>query len=272
MIVKANGEREVFDRSKLEASLKRSGATPEDVERVVARVEEDLRDGMTTREIYRDAFEILKEHNTSAANTYSLRDAILDLGPSGYPFEQFIAELFRHKGYEVSTGQWVEGKCVGHEVDVIACKGGENLIMLEAKFHNEHGTKSDVRDALYVKARFDDIEGGTFEFYGCSLLHEGWLVTNTKFSDAAMKYGECAGLTMLGWDYPRGAGLETWIEESGLHPVTCLSSLSGAQKRQILKQEVVLCKTIRDNPEVLAQAGISEYDQKAVLEEISKLA
>ena len=44
-----------------------------------------------------------------------------------------------------------------HEVDVVAKK--DNMVFfLECKYHNHRGTYSDIKTALYVHARFVDIE------------------------------------------------------------------------------------------------------------------
>lgn len=270
-IIKADGQREHFRPQKLRDSLARAGASVEEINKVISHTEEEIVEGMTTREIYKHAFDILKMANKPAAGKYSLREAILALGPSGFPFEDFIAGLFRARGYEAHSSDIVPGKCVSHEIDVIACKNGENLIMVEAKFHNEYGIKSDIQDALYTKARFDDIQGGTFQYYGCSMLHEGWLVTNTKFSTQAIQYGQCAGLKMLGWNYPQNAGLEMWIQESGLIPITALTTLSNKQKQILLNQGVVLVTEFEAHPDALRVIGLSDDEQRAVLEEIKML-
>jgi len=112
------------------------------------------------------------------------------------------------------TDQTVLGKCIPHEVDVVAYNDKE-LIFCEAKYHNELGTKSDVKVALYIKARFDDLKHGTFD-YGSPgrALTEGLLITNTKFSTTAIQYGKCENLRMIGWNYPEKGNLRDLIMES----------------------------------------------------------
>ena len=91
----------------------------------------------------------------------------------------------------------------------------EKLIMVEAKFHNELGIKSDLKVALYVKARMDDLKGSVFNYGGKDRkLSEGWLVTNTKFSSTAIHYGVCQNLVMIGWNYPEKGNLQDMIEET----------------------------------------------------------
>ena len=168
------------------------------MKKISDHIESELVDGMTTADIYRHAFDLLATGFRSAAHKYSLRRAITDLGPAGYPFEKFVADLFRARGFEAVTDQIVRGKCVEHEVDVVAWKDKE-LVMVEAKFHNEPGIKSDLKVALYVKARTDDLSLSEFDFGGKTRkLTQGILVTNTKFTQKAIEYAACEGLRLVG--------------------------------------------------------------------------
>jgi len=111
LIVKADGTKEPFDRGKLENSLRKSGAKDEAIQAVTDYIAMELTDGMTTSEIYKMAFSILKKKEMAMASRYSLRRGILSLGPTGFPFENFIAELFKEDGYMTNTGVIVKGKC-----------------------------------------------------------------------------------------------------------------------------------------------------------------
>lgn len=210
-IVKANGVREMFDPEKLKASLMRAGATDEAIDSVVAHIVSELKEGMSTRDIYEHAYKVLAEWKQPVAQRYSLRRLLMDMGPSGFPFEDLVEVIFKNMGFETLTRQTVLGGCVPHEVDVVAWNE-KKLIMVEAKFHNEQGTKSDLKVALYVKARFDDLKHNTFNYGGKDRkLTEGWLVTNTKFSSTAIHYGLCQDLVMIGWNYPEQGNLEDLI-------------------------------------------------------------
>ena len=213
-IIKANGVREAFNPTKLRESLLRAGAEEESISSVMSRVLSELHDGTTTREIYDHAFKYLKEYKRPVAQRYSIRRALMEMGPTGFPFEDFVAEIFKARGFETLTRQTVLGGCVPHEVDVVAWNE-EKLIMVEAKFHNELGIKSDLKVALYVKARMDDLKGSVFNYGGKDRkLSEGWLVTNTKFSSTAIHYGVCQNLVMIGWNYPEKGNLQDMIEET----------------------------------------------------------
>jgi hypothetical protein len=213
IITKASGHKEAFDPEKLKNSLVNSGADEAAATKVVEHIIHEVHDGMTTSDIYKHAFNVLEGMNKPAAHSYSLRRAVMHIGPTGFPFEKMISEIYKEKGYEVLTDQMVMGKCVGHEVDVVAWNNDE-LIMCEAKFHNELGTKSDVKVALYVKARFDDLIYNEFNYGGrMRKLDKGILITNTKFSSTAVQYGKCVGLHMIGWNYPEKGNLNQMILE-----------------------------------------------------------
>ncbi|MBX4195512.1 restriction endonuclease [Candidatus Parcubacteria bacterium] len=210
-IVKESGMREAFEPAKLRASLLRAGADEDAVAAVMAHMMNELKDGMTTKDIYNHAFKILSDWKKPVAQKYSLRRALMEMGPTGFPFENLIAEVLKGQGFETLTDQTVLGGCVPHEVDVVAWND-KKLIMVEAKFHNELGTKTDLKVALYVKARIDDLKENTFSYGGRDRkLSEGWLITNTKFSSTAIHYGICQNLTMIGWNYPEKGNLEDMI-------------------------------------------------------------
>jgi hypothetical protein len=141
--------------------------------------------------------------------------------------------------------------------------------MVEAKFHNEFGLKSDVKVALYVKARFDDIAQNEFDFGGKKRkLTERWLFTNTKFTDQAVKYGVCNNLNMIGWNYPMSGNLHTIIEQYKLHPITCVTSLSHQQKRDLVGRNIITCADLIKRTDLLKEIGIrSEEEAGKILHE-----
>jgi len=270
-ITKADGTTELFEEQKLASSLKNAGGSEEIIEKILSRVESEMRDGMSTGEIYRHAFRLLREHSVPVAMNYSLRRALSELGPDGFPFEKYIARIFEAWGYETLTDQTVLGGCVAHEVDVVAWTR-DKLIMVEAKFHNEYILKSDLKVVLYIKARFDDLKGNVYAFGGFHRkLDEGWLITNTKFTDQAIKYGECQKIKMVGWNYPKVGSLQNIIEDLRLHPFTCLLSLSNVQKKMLLAKGIVLCRDIIDHPNVLKEIGLPIAEAQKIYDEAKKV-
>ena len=272
-IVKSDGTREAFDIKKLEYSLKRAGANSTTVQGIVSTITDGLTDGMSTHDIYTRAFELLHTDVHPVALKYSLKRAIMELGPSGFPFEDYVAEIFKYKGFETLTGQTVKGQYVEHEIDVVAWND-DKLIMVEAKFHNQLGVKSDLKIVLYVKERFDDLSTQTFNYGGKERkLDEGWLVTNTKFTSTAIEYGSHQGnrLVMIGWNYPVHGSLHDMILDAKLHPLTCLTNLGGREKKALLDQGIVLCKTLKENPDLLTGIGMNTEEVASVITEIENL-
>lgn len=270
LVTKADGSTEPFVVDKLRSSLQRSGASSEMISTIIEELDPVFQNGITTEEIYRRAFQLLKKEERVTASRYSLRRALFGFGPTGFPFEDFVAAIFKAKGYETKTRVMLKGRCVEHEVDVLAQKDGKT-IGAELKFHNDSAVKSDVKIALYVHARFEDIRLGSKEEHTQAPVTEPWLITNTKFTGQAIQFGKCAGLTMIGWSYPEKGNLQDLIEESGIHPLTCLTTLSKSEKVQLLSQDVVLCKALPDNPDLLRKIGMPEAKIKKVLEESTLL-
>lgn len=266
-IIKATGEREEFNPQKLRDSLMRAQASPELADNIVNQIEKELKEGDSTKDIYHHAFALLGREESPAAARYSLRRAVMELGPTGFPFEQFVAEIFRAKGFETKTDFIAKGECAEHEVDIVAWNN-DKLIMVEAKFHNELGLKSDLKVALYIKARWEDLAGATFNFGKERRLDEGWLVTNTKFSESAIKYAMCKNMKLVGWNYPEVGNLQDLIQETHLHPITCLNSTTPSDEKLLMEAGIVLCKQARENPDIAKQAGLSDEKIANMLAEI----
>lgn len=270
-ITKMTGEKAAFDPSKLRRSLERSGASDVVISQIITEVEAMLYDGITTKEIYITAFSLLRKSSRPTAARYKLKKAILELGPTGYPFEKFVGEILAHQGFNTKVGVIVKGHCVNHEVDVVAEKGNQHF-MVECKFHSDQGRHCDVKIPLYIQSRFKDVEKQWRKKDGHNTkFHQGWIFTNTRFTTDAVKYGNCAGLMLIGWDYPKKGSLKERIDVSGLHPVTCLTTLTKQEKKKLLSKEKVLCMELCDHPELLNAIGISKQRHKKILDEAHEL-
>jgi hypothetical protein len=271
-VVKSNGEREPFNALKLEHSLLNAGVSPSSAEKIIQVVQRELVDGMTTAEIYRHAFFLLHKMEKPSAMRYSMRRALSDLGPSGFPFEKFVAEIFKAQGYTIEIDKMIRGYCAEHELDVIAYND-KKLIMTEVKFHNQNGIKTDLKVALYVKARFDDLRKMHFHYGGRDMmLSEGLLITNTKFTKSAISYAMCAGVGMVGWNYPARGNLHDLIVQHKMHPITSLTTLSSDEKKYLISRGFVICSTVMDKLAILNQAGFSQKRINSIIEEIRALA
>jgi hypothetical protein len=270
-IVKASGEVAPFDEVKLRRSLERAGAEKILADKIIKEISVQLYEGISTGEIYRKAFDMLRSYSRPLAAKYRLKNAIMDLGPSGFPFEKYVSELLKSQGFETITNQFVQGKCVTHEVDVIATANGD-INYIECKYHNQRGLVCDVKVPLYIHSRFMDLkERQSLLKENQEKIFRGWVVTNTKFSEDAVKYGLCSGLELIGWDFPTGRSLRQMIDITGLHPITCLTSLSQREKQLLLDDKVVLCRELQNNSALLVQIGIKHNRLKTVLDEAQNL-
>jgi len=268
-IIKSDGTVEEFDKSKLASSLKRAGAADQTARDIADEVAGEMQESTTTHEIYRRAFVRLRENRRTAAARYSLKRAVLEFGPSGFPFELYLAELFRAEGYEASADRHIQGRCVEHEVDVVL-KGHGEEVYVEAKFHNTAGFKTDLQVALYVQARIEDI-ATRLKTQPSAPSVRGMLVTNTKFTSLATQYAECQKLELLSWEYPENRTLHDRIEAAKIYPITALTTLSRAEKTALLTNQVVLCRDLSRQEEALGHAGVHANRLPDVLAEAGGL-
>lgn len=269
MVTKMSGNQDIYSPEKLRNSLFRSGASKQTIDNIVREIESKLYQGIPTKKIYQTAVTLLKRTEQSHAGRYNLKRAIMELGPSGYPFEQYIADIFQWQGYKVKWKLFLEGVCVTHEIDVLA-ENDNHVLLIECKYHNRQGIFSDVKVPLYIHSRYLDILDKWNKTTGKKPLNV-WVVTNTKFSSDAVKYGTCAGLHLLGWNYPVEKSLSNLIDESGLYPITCLTTLTNKEKQQILDGGVVLCKNLVNQQDLLQRTAISQSRISRILTEIKAL-
>jgi len=272
-IVKSSGINEDFDIKKLINSLTRSGA-PSDVAFEIAKeIENELPQKARTGDIFRQARRLLRKHNIASGMRYSIKKAIFALGPSGYPFERYFGKIMARHGYEVETNRIIKGYCVDHEVDVIASNNNAYSVV-ECKYHSDAGKVSDVKIALYVHARFQDIRKASDLSPEKSMaFHDGWLVTNTRCSIDAIRYAECVGLKIVSWKYPEKSSLERMIEDKRLYPVTILHSVRKNMLDALFKADIILAQDIADMPEeTFAQkSGLDEQTAKILKHEADEI-
>jgi len=271
LIKKSSGEKQHYSVDKLRNSLRQAGASEEITASIIAEIEKELFRGISTRNIYKKAFRLLRSRHNYLAARYSLKNAIMELGPTGYPFEKYIGEIFKAQGFQVQVGITVKGKCVTHEVDVIA-SDANTLIMVECKYHNTPGKMCNVQVPLYIQSRFQDIR----DVFQDNQAHknrsfEGWVITNTRFSPDAAQYGRCAGLHLVGWDYPRNGSLKDMVENAGLFPITALTGLNKKQKLHLIEKEIVLCRDLYNHPPLLDSLGLASGVSVKVMAEVREL-
>ncbi|MGC8850350.1 MAG: hypothetical protein ACP5QI_07760, partial [Candidatus Bathyarchaeia archaeon] len=135
----------------------------------------------------------------------------------------------------------LRGRCVIHEVDVIAeeLRGNPPVrYMIECKYHNHHGIYTGLKEAMYTHARLLDLKEG-YELGLSERLDGAWLITNTKFSPEAIKYAECIGMRLLGWSYPPDMSLQGMIESRDLYPITMLRNIRAEEVDRFSRMDLV---------------------------------
>lgn len=269
-VIKSSGEKVRFSLDKLRSSLSKSGADNQIINQIIDKVRDELYNGISTKEIYNRAFALLKKKGGYLASKYKLKKAIYELGPTGYPFERFISAILKYSGYQTLVGEILQGECVTHEIDVVANKNGTTTV-IECKFHSEEGRNCNVKVPLYIASRYKDVKAHWDSKPYNTKLNEGWVVTNTRFTEDALQYGKCAGLYLLSWDYPKNDGLRDRIDRLGLYPITVSTLLNGREKQFLLSRDVVLCRDLIDDAFFLDHLGVSDIRKEKILNEINML-
>lgn len=277
-VTKAIGDKESFSAAKLRRSMLDSGASAEVINDVIRKIKTHVKPGVSTAEIHRLAFRLLKSANRTYAARYNLKKAIMEIGPDGFPFEQYFANLLEHQGFKTQTNVIVNGSCITHEVDIFAEKHKENIhALIEMKFHGKPGRKTRSKDALYTYARLLDIQKN-WEFKKSrgakpkKATLQGWLVTNTEMTRNAINYCNCIGMKVIAWSYPEdGTSLQGMVHNEALYPITVLTSLNHKQKKDILNKNIVMCFDLLKNRSVLKSAGLKAGQIDRVLQEVNEL-
>lgn len=239
-VIKFDGEKQPFSEEKIKKSAARVGVPADLQDKLVTHIRSKVYDNIPTSEIFALIKDFLrKNQHGSHATKFNLKSGLAQLGPSGYPFEKYLSVLLAEEGYSTKTNQILAGKCVRHEIDVMAEKDGVTHL-IEAKFHNRQGIKADVKVPLYIEARFEDVKSNWKE----SSPVKPWIITNTRFTTDAEQYGICSDIQLTSWDYPEKDSLRDKIERSNLHPITILDSLSGKYKKILFDNAIVICRQV----------------------------
>jgi len=232
-VIKYSGEKEEFKPEKVKRTLLRAGAPEELAEEIIEEVKTRVYEGMTTKEIYNMVIGLLKKAKPVQIK-YGLKGAIMQLGPAGYAFENYIAEILKGYGYKTELRSEMKGKCVTHEIDIIARKDGKTC-MIECKYHNSLGTFTKLKETLYTYARFLDLK---------NLFDQVWLVSNTKVSLEGIRYADCVGMKIISWRYPENGSLERLIESKKLYPITILPSVDNHVLEKFFHANIMLVKDL----------------------------
>ena len=267
-ITKATGEQVQFEGEKFQDSIVRAGGTIELAKTIEDALRKNQKEDLSSEDVHEVAVEFLKKKHRAVAAKYSLKRGIMNQGPSGYLFEEYVARIFQEYGYKTEVGKIVAGECVKHEIDVAAQKKDRH-IMMEVKYHNKRGIKSNVQVALYTYARFQDImEGKKQKNIHKGVPHEAWLVTNTRCTSNAIKYAQGVNLKIIGWSYPNKGNLQELIEKKGLYPITIIPEISKKIKEKLFNAKIILAKDLANHKieELIEKTNLNKKTLEKILE------
>ena len=255
-VTKFDGRKEGFSREKITRTCARAGMKMEDAIAISERIERRSANGMSTEDIYRM---VLEEINSKHKILFRLREAIARLDPQS--FEIYVKRLLESSGYKCEWDRLLDGKCIEHQVDIVAEKEGKRYIV-ECKHHRNHHRYLGLGIALQVQARLEDIldKGHVFR---------AWLVTNTKFSEHAKTYSGKKDILLTGWGYNGELALEKLIHGSMMYPITLLDA--GNDIRRLLAKRMVTVSDVAESGKMAASIiGQNNFD--SLMKQVQELA
>ena len=257
-VIKASGLEEKFSSKKIYRTILEAGGSGKLARKIIEAVRKRYHKDITTQEILNIILNELRDFPDIRAR-YDLKRAIMALGPSGFPFEQFFGEILRNYGYEVKIDNFIKGKIITHEVDIIAKK--EKSYMIECKYHNELGKSTDLHPALYTYARFLDLR---------EKPDMPWLVTNTKCSDDAKDYARGVGLKITSWNFPKDKSLQKLIQLKKLYPITILKTINENTKERLFSAKITIAKNLLNYSvrDLMRKTELNEKEINKILEEV----
>ena len=266
-VIKANGERAVFEKGRIVKTCTRSGV-PNDVARGIAdEVASKVYDGMQTSEILDMVLARLKKFEAHHYHKYKLKEAIAALEPNFNEFEKYTEHLLRALGYKTKWNLIIKGECVEHQIDVLAEKDGV-AYMVECKHHVNPHRWCGLGTMLQTWAAFDDIFKGENDHN----LKAVWLVTNTKFSAHAVRYATAKKMILTGWNYPAKQSLRDMIEKESLYPITILHT-EKKKYEEFSNAGILLLKELVEASisELHRRTGIKENELRILKEKAAKI-
>jgi hypothetical protein len=262
-VIKSNGQKEPYDPEKIKASLRKINLTEEKINEVLYQINKNFPSTAKTKEIFKFIFECLKKEEPSFSFKFNLKQAIFRLGPAGYSFEKFFTHLLKLYGYNAHHNLFLKGKCLTYEIDFLAEK--DNIFYIgECKFHQRQGQKTDLKVALYVYARFLDLQKELNKKY------LPMIVTNTRFTSEVIEYSRCYNIQLISWNYPK-ENLPYLVENKRAYPLTIFDFLPNKVLQNFFNYDIVLISDLISKENNYLRK-ISGLDEKTIerLKEISQ--
>jgi len=271
-VTKADGSKQLFDQKKVVKTCLRLGASRRIAEEIARDIEKKMYNGITTEKILQMIFGLLSKYRPAINHLLDLRKG-LSLMNSKPEFERFVQILLEEHGYKVTPNRILRGKCVEHEMDAIATK--DNITyFVEAKHHSNYHTSTGLDESRIARAVLEDVTEGYEDGVTDLKIDRALIITNTRFSEHARRYGKCRNILQIGWSFPSNHGLQDLIEEKDLHPLACLKCVDTRTKMRLASTGIVLMKQLVDqDPEALAKRiGMSKKAMKNIIENVKTCA
>ncbi|MEM5877875.1 MAG: restriction endonuclease [Candidatus Aenigmatarchaeota archaeon] len=240
-VKKFDGSRQKFDKNKVRRTCIRLGASYNQADEIVKRVTKSAYNGITTKQILDLVFMEMEKYKSGFAKRVDLRQSISMLEPKP-DFELFSSLILQNLGYKTRENLIISGKCVDHEIDIVASKGNE-IVYVEVKHHQNPHAYTGLDIFLQANSTFQSLKDGFVLKKNKINFSDSLIICNTKISDHAKKYAECAGIKYLCWNYPDG-GLERLIEMKKLYPITIIKDLDENIRKKLLENGILLLRQI----------------------------
>ncbi len=257
-ILKANGTSEKFQSDKVHKAIIKAGGSKSLANETIRKLKKQIHNNITSEKVLSIILSNLRTHPEVAAK-YDLKRAIMSMGPSGFPFEKYVAKILAEYGYITKINQNLQGKKVNQEIDVIA--KNKYKYMIECKYHNHVGNYAGLKEAMYTYARFLDVKKHGFT---CP-----WLITNTHISNDGIAYANGVKLKITSWKYPVRESLKELIEKKKLYPITIIRSINKETKEKLYAARLMLAKDLLkfSIKKLKEKTNISEATLKKIIEE-----
>jgi len=130
---------------------------------------------------------------------------------------------------------------------------------VEAKHHYHYHTPTGLDESRIARAVLEDVTEG-YELGKNNLkIERAMLVTNTRFSEQAIIYGNCRNILQIGWRSPGKLSLQSMIEEKKVYPLSCIRGLRTETRIRLVDSGILLIKQLlsSDLSKLSRKSGVS---------------
>jgi hypothetical protein len=153
-------------------------------------------------------------------------------------------------------------------VDAVAKKDGVTYFV-EAKHHFNYHALTGLDESRIARAILEDMTEAFETGKSSQKFDRAMIVTNTKYSDHAARYGRCRNILQIGWNTPENLSLQSMIEEKKLYPLSCLKDLKRDIRGKLAQSGIVALKQVaEEDPAALARkTGLSRQILERIIEQ-----